>query len=202
MIKTKSSEIKNDRIQGAENGAVLVISMLLLIVLTVIGIAAISTSNLDILLSSIHRQRQSVFYAAEAGLEHGRALMAGNLDNWQTQIAGATANNPVVIIPTRNFGNEGKFQYTVTLANNNDGGGPANDTDGVFVLQSFATAADGGRATVEIGIGQQASGVNTLTVSDQGQSAQYGGGSGKNFNSDDVGAVAVAGAGGGMNQQI
>lgn len=52
-----------------EDGAVLITALLLLIVLTLIGIAAIMTSNVDIKLAGNERRTKSAFYVADAGVE-------------------------------------------------------------------------------------------------------------------------------------
>lgn len=187
-----------------ERGVVLVVSMLLLLVLTVIGIAAIGTSNFDILLSSVHRQRQSVFYAAEAGLDHGRSILNADANTnkitaWTSKLAGATEDNPVVLLNNVTYGTG--YQYTVTLRNNKEAGGAATDTDGVVVLRSEATATDGGRAVLELGLGL-ASITNTIIARSQEYTGQEGAGAGKNYNSSDLNAVDATQANGAANMQV
>jgi type IV pilus assembly protein PilX len=58
-----------------ENGFALVTAMILLVVLTVIGIAATQTSMFEIMISGAERRKNAAFYAAEAGLEHGKMVV-------------------------------------------------------------------------------------------------------------------------------
>ena len=76
-----------------ETGAVLVVSMLMLVVLTVMGVAATHTTVLEILISSASRQKQSAFYAAEAGIEHAKIAL-GNLIDANTNNPNAGAGTP------------------------------------------------------------------------------------------------------------
>lgn len=51
-----------------QKGIALVVAMLLLLVLTLIGVSAVSTSTFDILISGRQRASQEAFYATEAGI--------------------------------------------------------------------------------------------------------------------------------------
>lgn len=63
MVKKLSRLLKSKR------GAALIVAMLLLIILTVLGLAAIKTSTTDIEISANERRAQCALYAADAGLQ-------------------------------------------------------------------------------------------------------------------------------------
>lgn len=69
----------------SQRGAVLVTSMVILVVLTIIGVAANNTSVLEILVSNASKNKQSAFHAAEAGIEHGRILVGTDLGSSLTK---------------------------------------------------------------------------------------------------------------------
>jgi len=54
-----------------EKGVALIVALLLLLVLTIIGISAITTTSLETIISGNDSFRIKSFYAAEAGLEQG-----------------------------------------------------------------------------------------------------------------------------------
>jgi len=63
----------------AEGGSVLVISMLVLVLLTLIGIAAVTTSTLETDIAGNERFHTSAFYEADAGVELGQELLEQNI---------------------------------------------------------------------------------------------------------------------------
>lgn len=56
-------------------GAALVTSLLLLTTLTILGLAAVSTTLLELLISNNHRNAIAMFHLAEAGAEHAREAL-------------------------------------------------------------------------------------------------------------------------------
>ena len=58
-----------------ENGFALLSSMLFLVILTVIGIAATNTSSIETMIAGAEKNRQRAFFAAEAGIEHCTAIL-------------------------------------------------------------------------------------------------------------------------------
>jgi Tfp pilus assembly protein PilX len=61
----------NFRFAQNENGFVMVMALLLLLVLTLLGIASIGTTNFETLISGNERLGHTAFYAAEAGVQVG-----------------------------------------------------------------------------------------------------------------------------------
>ena len=62
-----------------EKGSVLLIAVLILVVLTVIGISAITTSTIEIQIAGNEMLYKTNFYAADGGTEVGRELIEQNL---------------------------------------------------------------------------------------------------------------------------
>jgi Tfp pilus assembly protein PilX len=58
-------------VSTSRKGAVLVIALLILLVLTLIGISAINTTNFETTISGNERVGTDAFYAAEAGVQDG-----------------------------------------------------------------------------------------------------------------------------------
>src|SRR5512139_1802058 len=56
---------------GSERGIVLIVALMLLLVLTIIGINSISTSNFESIISGNERLANIAFYSAEAGIQVG-----------------------------------------------------------------------------------------------------------------------------------
>ena len=185
-----------------ESGFVLVTAMLLLVVLTVIGIAATQTSIFEILLASAERKKQEAFYSAEGGLEHGSVLVAPMmdanidpddqspkltflLDGSQQGLDAATGTEfeeGAVLLGDQTIGDG--YTYSVRLYNNKDGGGPTQDMDGLVILGSRAQKANGGASQLEIGLRTFV----TFQV-DEDYRAQEGAGGTKNYNANDAGVV-------------
>lgn len=150
--KTSSQFVNN------EKGYVLLTSMMMLTLLTIIGIAATNTSNIDLQIATAEKNMQQAFYSAEAGIEHARlllserysdynkaALLLNNAGDWDFAIDGretgksAATDNDGDNIPDYEGGAvwlcksplTSKVTYTVTVWNNEDELTP--DTDGNVV---------------------------------------------------------------------
>jgi hypothetical protein len=57
----------------SQQGAALIIAVLILLVLTVVGIFAVTTSTLDTKITGYHKWHVEAFYAADAGLDFAAA---------------------------------------------------------------------------------------------------------------------------------
>jgi Tfp pilus assembly protein PilX len=58
---------------NSERGAALLIAVLILLILTVIGVYAVTTSTLDTKITGFHKWHVEAFYAADAGLNYALA---------------------------------------------------------------------------------------------------------------------------------
>ena len=61
--------IKNDSILTNQSGAALVVALIMMIVLTLIGLASIFTSTFEVKISGNKRCSTNAFYAADSGLQ-------------------------------------------------------------------------------------------------------------------------------------
>jgi type IV pilus assembly PilX-like protein len=63
-----------------ENGAALFVAMLLLLIVTVMGIALLFTSTIEQTLSSTETKISKIFYAADSGVEYATEMLASRPD--------------------------------------------------------------------------------------------------------------------------
>jgi Tfp pilus assembly protein PilX len=75
-----------------QQGAALVMAVLILLVLTVIGIYAVTTSTLETKIAGSERVLQEAFHAADGGVDYGRHVIELVFTN-QTLPGGAHSNN-------------------------------------------------------------------------------------------------------------
>lgn len=157
-------------IRGSEEGSALVVTMLLLVVLTIIGLGATNTSVMEILTANANKKKQAAFYAAESGIQHGKRLLgqmidernldpdanAGKtLDSWAFLFDGSSplADVPDPVHPGEKYLLDeeplGDHTYTVTVYDNQ------STADGTIFLRSVASGPDGGFAGVEISVAGQ-----------------------------------------------
>lgn len=195
-----------------ERGAALITALIILTLLTLIGIAATNTSTLETMISSSERSRTEALYAAEAGIEHARRnLKSLFVDNnalkitlkltgastadpdWDFVLNGSQAHVDAATDSTYEGGAlwiadgdlGSAYLYNVTAWNNDDGGGAIDDTDGVIMVRADAQVPNGGIASIEISL----YGNNNEGSAVTGYGAQEGAGAGKNYNSNDTGAI-------------
>lgn len=71
-----------------QHGAVLIVSLLILLVMTVLGIAAMGTTTLQERMANNNRQQQVAFQAAEAALRAAESFLSANV----TDLASLTTN--------------------------------------------------------------------------------------------------------------
>ena len=76
----------------SQRGAALVIAVLILLILTVVGIYAVTTSTLETKIAGTERVLQEAFHAADGGIDYGRRVINLVLTN-QTLPGDANPNN-------------------------------------------------------------------------------------------------------------
>lgn len=79
------------------------------------------------------------------------------------------------------------YSYSVRVWNNNDGGGTTSDNDATLIIGSLATGPSNTRAAIEISLYGNLTDISPAIT----YTAQAGGGSGKNYNASDVGAIST-----------
>ena len=187
----KTMRMLTDQRGFAIFGAVLVLALV-----TIIGIAAISTSTSERRTATNFMLYERVFYSAEAGLEHVKEAFKNTLrtpaniavmaimgrPDWSFALNGATdttyaggvrwITNQAIDINT----------YTITVWDNDDSDGdPTQDADGLVFIRSDAVGPQNSSCSIETL-------VTATATSDpiHGYNAQEGGGSGKNYTSNDA----------------
>ena len=140
----------------SENGSVLVVALLMMVLLTLIGISASNTSTTEMQISSNEQLNRMVFYAAEAGLNVGRQVLSdlklANPGNWDSMLAGtaiawqdADGNNVNVstldqVVDATWTRTVGQTTFNLQVQDNDDlDGNPLIDTDNIVLLTSTAT---------------------------------------------------------------
>jgi len=190
-----------------ENGSIIVVALMLLALLTVLGLSAINTSTTERHLAVNTLLYERAFYASEAGFEHAKGLLRipfiaqnqanmalGNQASWSFVLNGSG------VIPGLSAAVDTDFEggvtlvqsnldgvlYTVTVWNNNDGGGATNDTDGRIMVRTEATGPRGATCAIESLIAG-----TTSSGSIDGYKAQAGAGAGKSYSNNDMEAMDV-----------
>ena len=160
-----------------DRGSVLIIALLVLVLLTIIGISATTTTTTDIQIAGNEKVHSMTFYAADAGIEVGRALLndlktadSGNWDNlldanqcnWVdadgngvSATSVATGNpdgdmliNSLVLAVGVGTLQVGPASYDLWVRDNDDLDGDATvDTDNIIILRSTGSYQN---ATVQI----------------------------------------------------
>jgi type IV pilus assembly protein PilX len=209
--------MKELRIIKDEGGSVLIIALIMLVLLTLLGISATSTSNIEMQIASNERNYKRAFYAANAAIEDARAtlmvdmvkynasrLTAGDDPQWDyvlngslgTSVPAATATTyagGAVLFNNKAFSAQGNYPYTVTVWNNNDaaevasGGDATHDKDSRVWAQADVEGPGNIRVSIKVLLVGTATG-EAIT----GYAAQAGSGSGKSYSSEDLNAVASA----------
>jgi hypothetical protein len=100
-------DIQNNSILKNQSGAALVIALVMMIVLTLIGLASIFSSTLDIKISGNKRCSTDAFYAADSGVQ----VVEGRIDNFNINLYNTGSYNPFTDANNINVTNA---QVTVT----------------------------------------------------------------------------------------
>ncbi|WP_035242489.1 pilus assembly PilX family protein [Desulfobacter vibrioformis] len=184
-----------------QGGFALVSAMIFLVLLTVIGIAATNTATIETMISTSEKNRQRAFFAADAGIEHGKIIMMNAMKNafvstgatdWDVVLSASQSGVESVDYKTDSSDKESFIwiknrsmgsiaTYTVMARDNEDDTNVFDDTDNIIYLTSIATLADGATAGIEIGLSSVLDGGSAIAYS-----AQAGSGSGKSYKSDDA----------------
>jgi len=148
---------RRSKIIRDERGAVLVIALVILGYLTIIGILAATTSTTDIQIANNEKLHNIVFYAADSGIEVGRAalndLKVADAGSWDNLLQGVTTLDDA--IDAHGSRNMGPATFTLAVQDNEDlDGSNQVDTDNTIFLtatgflQSHANVQTRIRATV------------------------------------------------------
>jgi len=182
-----------------EDGYIIIAALLILALLTIISVSAINMSTTELKIATNELLYEKAFYAAEAGLQHLTELLriqyiTGNSANLSS---GGTPNWSFALLGAVDSDEDGSADFAgsveelnskldtidihVRVWNNDDGGGPVNDTDGLIYARSEAEGPRGAHCRIEILLEGDMSGVAVSNYS-----AQAGSETGKNFISSDA----------------
>jgi hypothetical protein len=137
-----------------QRGVVLIVAMLVLAVLSVLGLAFLTTARTEDTIAANYRNHTAAFYAAEAGTESGvaslKALLRGNPTPTDVQLAGLVA--PALTDPSYTFDafqvqrvrTVPPYAYRTTLSGGAYSGLFAWTTD--YVVTASVTGPRGSRA--------------------------------------------------------
>jgi type IV pilus assembly protein PilX len=194
-----------------EDGSVLVIALIMLVLLTLLGISATSTSNIELQIANNEKNYKKAFYTANAAIEHARAyltasmitynsnrLTQGQPPQWDFALNGTLAGiaaatgmtlaGSTLVVPAQTIENEPGYAYTVRVWNNDDsalGGSATHDADSMIWARADVDGPGNIRVVVDVLL--EGSGTGEAIT---GYAAQAGAGAGKSYTSEDLNAVA------------
>ena len=152
----KITSIINNR-----QGSALVVALVILVLLTMIGVAATNTSTTEVQISTNALLHNIAFYTADSGIEAGRAalnnLKIADAGNWDKLLFNSTVPAPSVpqviewngtdcttlndILDADGGRTVGPATFTLMIADNNDlDGNPLVDSDDTLFLTSELAA--------------------------------------------------------------
>ena len=194
-----------------ETGSVMVAAIMILVLLTIVGMAAMNTSTTESHLATNTLLYERAFYAAEAGFEHAKGVLkvpyneqnqsniaAGNPGSWTFALDGSGVIEGLPAAGDANGDGVGDFEggvvllqsnlagisYTVTIWNNDDGGSPILDTDGKMMIRTVAAGPRGAVCAIESLIEG-----TTDSGGMDGYKAQAGAGAGKSYRNNDLESI-------------
>ena len=139
-----------DRLNDShQKGMALVIALIMLLVLTLIGISAISTTSFEANISGNQRVYNTAFYTADGGIENFRGRVSGgefvfsavNTGSYQVTIGG----NPCNISYSKSFRKDAEGDFTVFKVTS-EGRAPFPSTGRVTIesiIEVLATQQEG-----------------------------------------------------------
>jgi len=138
-----------------EDGSIIIISLVVLLLLTMLGIWANNTATIELQIAGSEKSQKIVFYAADAGIEAGRAalsrLKTDDKGNWDKLLQGSelvghpgiSTLDGVIEEGTGNDRSVGPATFTLSVRDNNDLDGDNQvDSDNILILTSTATYGD------------------------------------------------------------
>ncbi len=185
-------------IDNNQGVSLIAMTIMLLAILTVIGLASIRTSTVDMEISTNAMLYKQVLYGAETAIELQKVNLTnqfqaqGNPTSWNFALQGITDDGVLFarsVAVGADLGNG--VTYNASIYDNTDealsgAASATNDTDRMIFLRVTATHVRGGSANVELLL----FGAPDPTQDITGYTAQEGGGAGKNYNANDASAIS------------
>jgi len=144
MSDGRKSEMKPIHSVQNENGVALIVALTMLLVLTLIGLSAVSMSYYETKIAGNERVYNSAFYAADGGIENFRGRVSGGefiysvatSASYQLTVGGSSSN----VSYTRSTRNEGGVDYAVFQVTS-EGTAPSFPTPGRVVVEAIVEGA-------------------------------------------------------------
>ncbi|OGL42281.1 MAG: hypothetical protein A3C43_07305 [Candidatus Schekmanbacteria bacterium RIFCSPHIGHO2_02_FULL_38_11] len=137
----------------SNQGAALIASLVILIVLTLFATLAITINIVELKVSDNHEEANKAFYGAESGIQHALAQLKTTTMSWTNSnasftslLSGATSLNPWV-----SFLSSGN--YVIKIKDDNDEAGtpdPAVDTNRRIYIRSESSTLFGAKKVIEV----------------------------------------------------
>lgn len=125
-----------------EKGMILIIVLALIAILTLVGTTAVITTTTDIKISGNYKNSVKALYAAQAGIEEGRARLRGtsSADNYAGDpAANPNANWSAYIFTSNTWQTSDDPNYNISFANYIPQYSPVNHTNTSVVANSLQT---------------------------------------------------------------
>ena len=202
-----SSILKN------EEGSLIVIVLMILVMVTILGLTASTVSRTEVQISTNELISQRMFFTADSGIEHIRkqlqiplaaanagttggvnltfALLGRDVTNGGGDDAsGTNFGDGARWIDNADFDGDG-MNYSVRVWNNSsDPGGSTSDTDSLVYARSVSTGPRGGTTAIEVYLLGRIKPGTARSIT--GYSGQEGAGSGKSYVSSDANAMSAS----------
>ena len=116
-------------VQAGERGAVLAVCLIILALLSLLGVAALNTTDTEMMISANERDHKEAFYYADGGTGVGSTLLEQAIELGESPSpAGFVMNNTAFFMDDRSWENSGSFNAT-----NSSFSFYHNGTQGTFV---------------------------------------------------------------------
>jgi len=141
-------EMQTKRILSNQDGSAFVIALMILMLLSFAGVSAVNTSTMELKVADNEKNQKIVLYAADAGIEAGRAVLdilkeadTGNWDNLLqgNQLVGQATGVTTLdaVIDAGGGRNVSPAVFTLAVSDNDDlDGSTTVDTDNTIILSS------------------------------------------------------------------
>lgn len=144
------------RIFNNQNGAALLTSLLLMSLLTIVGVSALSTTDIELKIAGNEKSAAQALYAAEAGVYSAIAILKNDPDAWKD--LAQNFSNPVDGVNDDLFFSPlsvGAGDCAVVVHDNDDGDGDLSvDSDKIVSIRSTGRV-NGSEKTIEVVFSQR-----------------------------------------------
>jgi hypothetical protein len=140
--------MKAESLLKNEDGSIIILAMIMLVLLTLLGVAATTTSTIEVRVADNEKSHKIAFYAADAGIEAGRAVLnilkTNDIGNWDNLLQGIQLVGQSegvadldAVIDADGGRNVGPATFNLAVGDNNDLDGNSQvDTDNIIILTS------------------------------------------------------------------